>query len=311
MKTANSISMLLALLVIGYSGSALSQQPAAQAQGVPVSTIVSVEAKHGKEVPTIYKEDVRVLHGHDRLPVVEWTPCLGDRIGTELFLLVDEANSTELGLQLGDLGKFINSQTDGTAVAVGYIRDGIVDVRQNFTKDHALAAKALRLPFGSAGALGSPYTAITDLVHRWPQTANCREILLLSSGIDALQPGFTNSYLDEAIDALQRAGIQAYSIYTSHAGHVGHTFWRFNVGQNNLSRLTDETGGEAYFQGLEMPISFGPYLNTYGERLKHQFLLTFKIEPEKKPGFQKIRVETEVANAELVAAERVYVAEQK
>jgi hypothetical protein len=36
---------------------------------VPVSIIVSVEAKHGKEIPTIYQEDVRVFQDRDRLKV--------------------------------------------------------------------------------------------------------------------------------------------------------------------------------------------------------------------------------------------------
>jgi hypothetical protein len=270
--------------------------------------IVSVEAKHAKEVPTIYKEDVLVFHSHDRLPVVEWIPCQADQVGIELFLLIDDSNSTELGLQLEDLSKFINGQPATTRVGVGYIRNGNVDVRQNLTNDHRLAAKALRLPLGSGGVAASPYTAITDLIHRWPQSASCREIFLVSSGIDDLQPGLIDSYLDQAIERAQKTGIQVYSIYASRAGHFGHTFWRFNTGQNHLSRLADESGAEAYFQGLEMPISYDPYLTDFGDRLKHQFRLTFKIKLEKKPGFQKVRLETEVPNAELVGADRVYVA---
>lgn len=307
-KTASRILLLLAVTAMSYTLLAGSLQSTTYVPTIPVGIIASVEAKHGKEVPTIYKEDVRVLHDHDRLPVVEWAPCQADQVGIELFLLIDDSSGTELGVQLQDLSKFINAQPASTSVGIGYMRNGVVEVRQNLTKDHALAAKALRLPLGSAGAVASPYTAITDLIHRWPQSTRCREIFLVSSGIDALQPGLTDSYLDEAIDRSQRAEIQVYSIYATRAGHFGHTFWRFNIGQNNLSRLTDETGGEAYFQGLEMPISFGPYLNDFSERMNHQFRLTFKAKLQQKPGFQKIRLETEVPNAELVAADRVYVA---
>jgi hypothetical protein len=182
-----------------------------------------------------------------------------------------------------------------------------VDILQNLSNDHALAAKALRLPLGSAGGVASPYLAITDLIKRWPQSSNRREIFMVSSGIDALQPGPGNSYLDEAIEHAQRAGIQIYSIYAARSGHFGHTFWRSQWGQNNLSRLADETGGEAYFQVLETPIAFAPYLDQFADRLKHQFRLTFLAKPKKESGYQKIRLETEVPNAELVAAERVYV----
>lgn len=306
-KTAGFISLSLLVTAIGYAALARSQSSAYQ-PSIPVSMIVSVEAKHGKEVPTIHKEDVLVFHDHDRLTVVDWMPCEADQVGIELFLLIDDSSSTELGVQLDDLSKFISGQPATAAVGVGYIRNGVVDVRQNLTKDHSLAAKALRLPLGSAGAVASPYTAISDLIRRWPQSPSCRQIFLVSSGIDELQPGFNNSYLDEAIERAEMAGIQVYSIYASRAGHFGHTFWRFNVGQNNLSRLADETGGEAYFQALQMPISYGPYLNEFSDRLKNQFRLTFKIKLERKPGFQKIRLQTEVPNAELVASDRVYVA---
>jgi hypothetical protein len=268
--------------------------------------IVSVEAKHGSEMPTIYKEDVRVFHDRDRLPVKEWSPYRGDQAGLELFLLIDDSSSTDVGSQLDDLRKFIEAQPETTLIAVGYIRNGAVDVRQSLTRDHALAAKALRLPLG-AGAIESPYTAITDLIQHWPMSQDRREIFMVSSGIDALQPGPNDSYLDEAITQAQRAGIQVYSIYASRAGHLGHTLWRFNWGQNNLSCLADETGAEAYFQALEMPISYGPYLDQFADRLKHQYRLTFLAKPGPKPGFQKIRLETEVPNAELVAAENVYV----
>lgn len=275
---------------------------------VPVSIIVSVEAKHGKDIPTIYKEDVRVFQDRDRLKVQDWIPYHGEQAGLELFILIDDATDTSvLGLQLDDLHQFINGQPPSTTIAVGYIRSGTVNILQNFTADHQLAAKSLRLPLGSAGGMASPYLAITDLIKGWPESPKRREIFMVSSGIDALQPGPVNSYLDQAIDRAQRAGIQVYSIYASRSGHFGHTLWRYQWGQNNLSRLADETGGEAYFQALGTPIAFAPYLDQFADRLKHQFKLTFLAKPRKDAGFQRIRLETEVPNAELDAADNVYV----
>jgi len=130
---------------------------------------------------------------------------------------------------------------------------------------------------------------------------------MVSDGIDPLQPGIVDTYLDEAIEVAQREGIQVYTIYASSAGHFGHTLWRINIAQSNLSRLADETGGEAYFQGLETPIAFAPFLNEFADRLKHQYRLTFLAKAQNKAAFQRIRVQTEVTNAQLVAAERVYV----
>lgn len=105
----------------------------------------------------------------------------------------------------------------------------------------------------------------------------------------------------------QRDGIQIYTIYASDAGHWGHTFWKINIAQSDLSRLADETGGEAYFQGLETPIAFAPFLSQFSDRLKHQYKLTFLAKPQKKAGYQRIRLQSEASNAQLVAASRIYV----
>jgi hypothetical protein len=42
-------------------------------------------------------------------------------------------------------------------------------------------------------------------------------------------------------------------------------------------------------------------------KLNHQYLLSFLAKPGKKAGFQRIKLETEVPNAELVAPDKVYV----
>ena len=148
----------LALLLFGTACSALTaftQQPSTPGT-VPVSMIVSVEAKHGKEVPTIHKEDVMVSHDRDRLQTTDWVPCQSQQAGVELFVLVDDATDTELGLQFEELKKFMLAQPASTAIGVVYARNGTAQVAQNPTTDHAQAAKALRLPTG-LGATASPY----------------------------------------------------------------------------------------------------------------------------------------------------------
>ena len=298
----------IAILAIVLACSAISwSQETAPSGTVPVSIVVSVEARHGKEIPVIYREDVKVLQGHDRLQVKEWVPLEKDQAGLELFLLIDDSVDTNVGLQLDDLRKFMSGQPATTAIGVGYIRNGMVQVAQQLTRDHALAAKALRLPVGLTGGIASPYLAVTDLIKRWPESPNRREIFMVSSGIDALQPGPNDTYLRQSIEQAQRAGIQVSSIYASPAGHAGHTPWLFTWGQNNLSQLADETGGEVYMQALREPIAFAPYLDQFADRLKHQYRLTFYAKPRKEPGFQRIALETEVPDVELVAQDSVWV----
>jgi hypothetical protein len=305
MKThgAKSAIMVFAAMAIACAPFAWPFQ-----QGtVPVSILVSVEAKHGKDVPTVYREDVKVSHDQEHYQVTGWIPLQSEQGGLELFMLIDDTCDPSVGAQLDDLKKFIIGQPASTAIGVGYISFGSVNIKQDLTTDHALAAKALRMPLGSGGGMSSPYIAITDLIKRWPESARQREIFMVSSGIDGLDPGPSNPYLQQAIEKAQQAAIQIYSIYATRGGHPGHTLWRINWGQNNLSQLADETGGEAYFQGLEMPISFGPYLDQFADRLKHQYRLTFLASTRKEPGYHHIRVETEVPNAELDAPDRVYI----
>lgn len=301
-------SMIFALVLgLALRAPSLSAQQAASSGGVPVRVVVTVEARHGKEIPVINREDVMVHQGRDRAQVTGWLPLQGDRAGLELFLLLDDASDMSLGSQLDDLRRFINAQPATTAISVGYMRNGTVDIVQNLTTDHASAAKALRLPLGSVGAYASPYLSVVDLIKRWPESPVRREILMISNGIDPLGGGPSNPYLDSAIEQAQRDRVLIYTIYATGVGHLGHSFWRFNWGQNNLSRLADETGGEAYFQGFGTPIAFAPYLEDFTNKLDHQYLLTFLAKAGNKAGFQRVKLQTEVPNADLVVPDRVYV----
>jgi hypothetical protein len=299
---------LLAMTALAASVAPITAQEAASSTGVPVHMLVTVEARHGANLPVINREDVMVYQGHDRDKVTDWVPLQGDHAGLELFILIDDASDTSLGSQLEDLRQFINSQPATTAIAVGYMQNGATRIVQNFTNDHTLAAKALRLPFGNAGVSASPYESVVDLIKRWPERAVRREILMVSDGIDRLWgSGPVDPYVDSAIEQAQRAGVIIFTIYTTGVGHYGHSFWRINWGQNYLSQIADQTGGEAYYLGFGAPVSFVPYLDDLTHRLTHQYLLTFLAKPEKKAGLQQVKLSTEVPNAELVSADHVYV----
>jgi hypothetical protein len=308
MKYRHAVLTTILGLLIGFSwgiSSWAAQQSASET--VPVSTLVSVEARHGKEIPIVNREDVRVFEGHNRLKVTDWIPLQGDQSSLELFILIDDASNTNLASQFDDMRHFMNAQPPATTIAVGYIQNGTVRVVQNFTKDHSAVGKALRFPLGFGAGGSSAYLSVTDAIKRWPQSPARHEILLISSGIDPLQPGISDSYLDQAVSQAQQTGTQVSAIYASGSGHFGHSLWRINQGQNNLSRLADETGGEAYFQGFDTPIGFAPFLDQFAERLNHQYKLTFLANPAKKPTYRHVRLETEVPNAELVIADKVYV----
>ncbi len=300
-----------AVALVGMLAAATSWAQQALPAGVPAHLVVTAEPRKGHEVPVINREDVMVFEGKDRDQVIDWIPAQGDHAALELFVMLDDGSNSTLGTQIEDIKKFINDQPPSTAVGVAYMQNGIAKVEQNPTTDHALAAKAIRLPMGMRGINGSPYFSLTDLIKRWPDSKARREIFMATDGIDRYYGtgDMQDPYLDEAISNAQRAGILVSAIYTPGVGHFGHSYWQAYWGQLYLADLADKTGGEAYYIGFSgPPVSFTPYLEQFSERLSHQYFLTFLAKPPKKPGLQRVRVRTEIQNVDLVSAQQVYVA---
>src|SRR5579859_7941344 len=106
-KKIEKCLLLLALASVIALSAVWSPLKGVSPATLPVSMIVSVEAKHGKEVPSISREDVVVFQEGDRVQVKDWVPLQADPAGVELFVLIDDSTDTSLGLQLNDLRKFI------------------------------------------------------------------------------------------------------------------------------------------------------------------------------------------------------------
>jgi hypothetical protein len=106
---------------------------------VSAHLVVTVETKHGGDVPNIRRGDVAVYQGRDRAQMTDWIPLQGDHAGLELFVLLDDASATRLRSQLEDLRQFISSQLPTTLTGVGYMRDGTADI-----------VRSLDLAYGSA-----------------------------------------------------------------------------------------------------------------------------------------------------------------
>jgi hypothetical protein len=272
--------------------------------------VVTAEPHHGSSVPAVNREDVMVFDEKDRDTVTEWIPAQGDHAGLELFILLDDGSSTNLGSQLEDIRKFIGAQQASTKIGIAYMQNGTGKIVQDLTTDHEQAAKALRLPLGARGANGSPYFSLSDLIKHWPASSARREVLMASDGIDLYYGSgdLMDPYLNEAIGDAQRAKVLVSAIYTPGVGHFGHDYWQTYWGQLYLAQVADRTGGESYYIGFNgPPVSFAPYLDDLALRLSHQYLLTFLAKPPKKAGFQPVKLRTEVPNVDLVSADRVWV----
>ena len=278
----------------------------ARAQDQPVRVVVTVEAQKDAAPPNLTKDDVMVYLDNQRMRVTDWTPIQSDGVGLELWLLIDDGTDSSLGTEFDELHKFVLQQPASTRVGIGYLRNGTVEALQRPTADHALAAKAIRLPLGQPGASASPYLALIDLIEKWPAGQQAREVVMVSSGIDPDNgPGPINPYLDRAIALAQRAGVVVHSIYFGGAGHFGHSYWQINWGQNFLAQLAEDTGGEFFWQGASNPVSFDPYFKELNQHLGNQHVLTFIAQG--KAGQARLKLKTEVQHVMLVGPSKVYV----
>jgi hypothetical protein len=289
-------------------------QDATPTATVPVHMLVTLNPEGNKPIPKVEREDVFVKQGKERLKVTDWIPTRGDRAALDLFILIDDSSDPSLGSQLNDLRSFISAQPPTTAVGVGYMRNGTVELTQNFTNDHDQAAKALRLPLGSSGAYGSPYLSVIDLMKRWPERPVRREVVMVTDGIDRARGGprtFSstayNPDADSAATVAQRTGTIIYTIYSPGVGRMRRNFFEANNGQNLLAQLSEVTGGESFFLGLQSPVSFRPYLDDIQRMLDNQYLLGFLAKPKKKAGLQYVKLSSEITGVELVAADAVWV----
>jgi len=300
--TRNAFALLVVCFVVGPAPA----QDQVTGSGVPVRIVVTVEGQKDAVPPNLTRDDVLVYLDNERIRVADWTPVQNDRTGLQLWLLIDDGTDTALGTQLEDLRRFALEQSSTTQVGIGYLRNGTVQVEQKPTADHALAAKAIRLPLGLPGISASPYLALIDLIQKWPSADQAREVLMITSGIDPdYGPGPSNPYRDRAIEAAQRKGVIVHSIYFSSAGHFGHSLWQINWGQNYLSQLAEETGGEFFWLGTSNPVSFAPYLNELNQHFRGQHLLTFLAQGN--PGYRRVKLKTEVPHVTLVGPSKVYV----
>ena len=289
-----------------------SAQQANSSTDVPVHMVVTVKPHRGAQVPAVAADDVKVYQKGQLDTVASWVPLQGDRAGLQLFILIDDTSRSTLALQYSSINKFIEEQPATTAIGVGYMRNGSVFVAQNLTTEHALVEKSLRLPLGSGAAYTSPYLALSDLMKKWPATADRREILMITSGTDPLGGGFSNDpfsnpYLDAAFEQAQRGGFIVYSIYSPGVGHAGRGLFRTTLAQSGLDLLSQKTGGETYYLGFGAPVDITPYLQDVSRNLKNQYGLTFIAKSAKKPALEPVKVKTEMPNTGLITAENGYI----
>jgi hypothetical protein len=193
-----------------------------------------------------------------------------------LAVLIQDDLVSRVGNELRVTAEFIRELPEGSNVMVGYIRSGSLQVRQPFTNDLAAAAGALRIPVGSTSASPyNPYVQVRDAVKLFPEGgANRNALLLVSDGLDTSR-GFDYSSsvdsidLNRAVRAAKERGVSVYSFYAPTAGLTSWDSRAVSFGQSALQRVSDETGGRAFFQGTSF-VTFNAYFTRLTKTLNEQ-----------------------------------------
>jgi hypothetical protein len=320
---------------IGYS------QETAAPTGVQVHMVIAAEGlADDSEVATLKANNVQVKQGKNVLKVNQLIPARGDNAALQLFILIDDTCDHSIGNNLNDIRDFVNALPATTVVGVGYMSNATTQIVQNFTADHALAAKAIRLPRGSLSTMDSPYLSLISLVKGWPEQKVRREVLMVTDGIDRLRGERPSSTLtppisgrsrntppgrpigpiasnpgmptisvdaDSASTTSQRYGVIVHGIYSLGVGRLGRNAWEEQLGQSGIAKIADETGGEYFALGTQIPVSFKPYLDRLQKIFDNQYYLVFEATPKNKAGLQRVNISTEEPGVEIAAANNVWV----
>ncbi|MCA1632929.1 MAG: hypothetical protein LC802_04205 [Acidobacteria bacterium] len=198
------------------------------------------------------------------------------RVPLNLAVLIQDDLVSRVGNELKVTGEFIRALPAGSRVMVGYIRAGSLQVRQAFTDDLDGASRSLRIPAGTTAVSPfNPYVEVREALRLFPAGGSNRNaLLLISDGLDASR-GFDFSSavdsidLDRAVREAKRREVAIYSFYAPSAGLTSYNRRAISFGQSALNRISEETGGRAFFQGSSF-VTFNAYFERLSRTLNEQ-----------------------------------------
>jgi VWFA-related protein len=261
---------------------------------IPISIFTKEELRQGQAEEFVQADRLIVKEDREEQTILSIRSVVDAPLA--LAVLVQDDLSSSFNLQIKDLKKFIRNLPRGSRVMVAYLRGGTLQVRQRFTENLEQAAESLRIVASSSTVSPrNPYDGVIDALDRFDALpAGRRAILLVSDGLDVTQ-GLSNSTptqsldLDRAITRAQRRSVSIFSFYTPASITEGGDQRLILNGQGSLSRLSDETGGRAFFQGSIAPISFEPFFRDLTLLLNRQFLLSY-LSTHMKRGYHRVEV---------------------
>ncbi len=291
------LGIMLLLCWLGSSASA--QKPESKGQVRPVTIPISIftkkELKENQAQEYVQADRLIVKEDNEEQQILSIRSVSDTPLS--IAILIQDDLASGFNLQLKDIEEFIRNLPKGTHVMVAYSRSGSLQIRQKFTDDLEKASKSLRIVAASQSvAPRSPYDSIGDLLGKFDaQPAGRRAIVMFSDGLDTTQGVSFSSILDSAdLDRAtlkaQRKGVAVYSIYspTALTESASSSTLAF-AAQGALAKISEETGGRAFFSGTQAPVSLLPFFREMVVALNRQFALTY-LSTHMKKGYYSVKV---------------------
>ena len=304
-------AIFLALILVGSNGTSAqsgSNTRTLMSSGEPARPMIiplTIRVK-GQVAPSeLELQTVDLVVNEDGDPqTILSIRAMGTSSPINLMVLIQDDVVSSIGLETKSLAEFIRRLPRGSRVSVGYLRTGTLQVRQKFTSDLEKAAKSVRGPMGVASiAPYNPYVEVIEAEKRFDaQPAGRRAILLVSDGLDVSHGVDSSSPsqsldLERAITEGQRRSIAIYSFYAPAALTASGSDLIANA-QSSLQKLSDETGGHAFFQGFGAPTSFDPFIKELSAALDRQIALTY-LSTHLKKGFHRVKITSSTPGVEI------------
>lgn len=264
--------------------------------GKPVTIPLTIRMPKDEEGVELQNIDLTVTEDGEPQTIIS-IRGVGTSSPITLAVLIQDDLVPSVANEIKGLAEFIRGLPKGSRVMIGYLRTGSLQTRQKFTTDLEKAAKSLRVPSGSPSAGPyNPYVEVVEALRKFDsQPLGRRAILLVSDGLD-ISRGVDSSAptqsvdLQRAVNESQRRGVAIYGFYAPTLAAAGNILLA-GYAQSSLLRLSNETGGLAFFQGTGAPVSFDPFLRELDISLQKQAALTF-LSTHLNKGFHRIEVKS-------------------
>jgi VWFA-related protein len=303
-----AISVLTALAALCVRCPTLvAQSPgrinAESARARPMTIPLTIKINGSEPEPELRMIDLTVSEDGEPQTILS-IRAMGTNSPITLAVLIQDDVVSSIANEIKPLASFIRDLPRGSRVMVGYVRSGSLQVRQRFTVDLERAANSLRSPLGVASAAPyNPYVEVIEALKRFDaQPSGRRALLLISDGLDTSR-GIDSSSASQSIDLQraisesQRKGVAVYSFYAPTQLALNNSILAANA-QSSLNRLSDETGGQAFFQGTGIPVSFEPFLKRLMSALDRQVALTY-LSTHLDKGFHRVQVRSSTPGVDV------------